>query len=138
MPDAFYWLMLHMVFSMFGGGLEALGEIVSHKEEGDLRWAWTGDVWKILYAFKLFRPDLRVSILDCPPTGLVAVRGLDPSSTVLSSAVLSSRYEEVLAKAGSLVPDDARMAELWALYPTLDTTALATARHGVSAVLTCR
>jgi len=103
------------------------------EDQGELRWAWTGDVWKILYAFKLFRPDLRVSILDCPPTGLVAVRGLDPSSTVLSS-----RYEEVLAEAGSLVLDGGRMAELWALYPTLDTKALATARHGVSAVLTCR
>jgi len=103
------------------------------EDEGELRWAWTGDVWKILYAFKLFRPDLRVSILDCPPTGLVAVRGLDPSSTVLSSS-----YEEVLTEAGSLVLDGGRMAELWALYPTLDTKALATARHGVSAVLTCR
>lgn len=103
------------------------------EEEGEMRWAWTGDVWKILYAFKRFRPDLRVSLLDCPPTGIVAVRGLDPSNNVLSS-----RYEDVVAEAGGLVLDDARLAELWALYPTLDTRALASAKHGASAVLACR
>ena len=101
--------------------------------EGEYRWAWTGDVWKILYAFKLFRPDLQVSILDCPPTGLVAVRRLSPASTALSS-----EYEEVMAQVGHLELDEAKLDELWSLYPTIDTRALNEKFHDVSAMFNCR
>ena len=101
--------------------------------EGEYRWAWTGDVWKILYAFKLFRPDLLVSILDCPPTGLVAVRRLAPASTAMSS-----RYEEIVARVGSLELVETKLDELWSLYPTVDTRALNAAPHAVSAIFNCR
>lgn len=46
---------------------------------------WSGDVWKLVLCLKKYRPDLRVSVVDIPPTGLGIVRGLDPRSTVLSS-----------------------------------------------------
>lgn len=45
--------------------------------------AWTGDVWKVLPILQRYRPDLKVVCLNCEPTGLVCVTGLDPASTVL-------------------------------------------------------
>ena len=44
---------------------------------------WTGDVWKFLPILKKYRPDLRVTVFDCPPTGLVACTQLDPYSDLL-------------------------------------------------------
>lgn len=41
------------------------------------RW-WTGDVWKVLAGLIETRPDLRITVLDCYPTGLVLVEGLAP------------------------------------------------------------
>lgn len=55
--------------------------------------AWTGDVWKLLPILKRHRPDLRITVLDCKPTGLVLVTGLDPENRVLSDA-----YEEIVAE----------------------------------------
>ncbi|HEY1311516.1 MAG TPA: hypothetical protein VGF02_11255, partial [Pseudolabrys sp.] len=54
---------------------------------------WTGDVWKLLPILRDFRPDLSVTALDCPPTGLIVIRGCDPQSKVLAGA-----YDEILAK----------------------------------------
>jgi hypothetical protein len=45
---------------------------------------WTGDVWKIFAVFRRYRPDLTVEVFDAPPTGLVVIRGIDPSSPVLA------------------------------------------------------
>jgi hypothetical protein len=44
---------------------------------------WTGDVWKIIPILQSYRPDLRIVYVDCPPTGLVCITNLDPSSRVL-------------------------------------------------------
>jgi hypothetical protein len=38
----------------------------------------------MLLILRKYRPDLRLLILDCPPTGLVACTRLDPGSDVLS------------------------------------------------------
>ena len=54
---------------------------------------WAGDVWKLLPILRDFRPDLDVTILDCPPTGLAIVQGLNPDSKVLID-----RYDEIVAK----------------------------------------
>ena len=54
---------------------------------------WTGDVWKLLPILRDFRPDLDVAILDCPPTGLVVVQGLDPTPELLIDA-----YDGIVAK----------------------------------------
>ena len=51
---------------------------------------WTGDVWKLVLCLKEFRPDLEISTVDVPPSGLCVVTGLDPSSQVLDS-----RYTEI-------------------------------------------
>jgi hypothetical protein len=45
---------------------------------------WTGDVWKVIPALRLFRPELQIMALDAQPTGLVMITGLDPLSTILS------------------------------------------------------
>ena len=56
-----------------------------------------GDVWKIVPILQAYRPDLSLEILDCAPTGLMIVSGLDPSNTVLSDAYdeILSRYQDV-------------------------------------------
>lgn len=46
---------------------------------------WSGDVWKLLLCLKKYRPDLRLSTIDVPPTRLTIVRNLDRSSTLLSA-----------------------------------------------------
>lgn len=51
--------------------------------DGPFKGYWTGDVWKIVPILKAYRPDLTISLVDCPPTGLVLVTGLDPKSKVL-------------------------------------------------------
>jgi hypothetical protein len=51
---------------------------------------WNGDVWKLILALKKYRPDLRTSVVDCPPTGVGIVTGLDPASRVLAD-----HYEEI-------------------------------------------
>lgn len=54
--------------------------------------AWTGDVWKVVPILRRYRPDLKIRTVDCPPSGLVMVSGLDPDSRVLEDA-----YEEIVA-----------------------------------------
>jgi hypothetical protein len=54
---------------------------------------WSGDVWKLVVCLKKYRSDLRICTVDVPPTGLGIIRGLDPSSTTLSS-LLDSLYKE--------------------------------------------
>lgn len=58
---------------------------------------WTGDVWKLIPILARWRPDLRVQVLGCRPTGLVIVTGLDPESRVLAGA-----QGEILAEFGPL------------------------------------
>ncbi len=103
------------------------------ESEGDYRDAWTGDVWRVLFALQASRPDLRVRYLDCGPTGLVAVSQLDPASTVLSA-----RYEELAEMMQGLAMDPARLRALWRMHPFLDTAALAANPADITAVLNCR
>jgi hypothetical protein len=50
---------------------------------------WTGDVWKVVPVLLRHRPDLRLTVLDAPPSGLVIVEGLDASSRVLDENAAS-------------------------------------------------
>lgn len=47
--------------------------------------AWSGDVWRLIVLLKNARPDLHIHTIAAPPTGLAVIRGLDPSSRLLSS-----------------------------------------------------
>jgi hypothetical protein len=51
---------------------------------------WTGDVWKLVLCLKRHRPDLRVAVVDVPPSGLGIVTNLNPGSTLLEE-----RYAQI-------------------------------------------
>ncbi|WP_292975330.1 class I SAM-dependent methyltransferase [Mycobacterium sp.] len=76
--------------------------------EGETAFFWTGDVWKLLPILKEYRPDLRLHILDCPPTGLVAITGLDPKSRVLAD-----HYYEIVDKHAALPMDEIQLKSFW-------------------------
>lgn len=62
---------------------------------------WTGDVWKIWPILQQYRPDLTLQMLDCKPTGLMMVSGLNPKSTVLAD-----HYKEIIAQWQDLSIED--------------------------------
>jgi len=57
---------------------------------------WTGDVWRLVLCLLDLRPDLEIVLLDTPPSGLCLIRGLDPSSRLLTTNYNSivNRYLE--------------------------------------------
>jgi SAM-dependent methyltransferase len=59
--------------------------------------AWTGDVWRVLRVLRRWRPELRITVLDAPPTGLAVLTGLDPASTVLRDNLAAILAEEEAA-----------------------------------------
>jgi predicted O-methyltransferase YrrM len=44
---------------------------------------WVGDTWKAAWTLAHHRPDLRIRTVLTPPSGLVVIRHLDPSSTLI-------------------------------------------------------
>jgi hypothetical protein len=46
---------------------------------------WTGDVWKLIVCLRKYRPDLEISTLAAPPSGLAVIRRLDPYSVALAA-----------------------------------------------------
>ena len=74
--------------------------------------SWTGDVWKIVPILKKYRPDLKVLLVDCPPTGIVCVTHLDAKSTVLRD-----NYLKIIEEFGP-VPND--IEQITALYSESD------------------
>jgi hypothetical protein len=46
---------------------------------------WTGDVWKVIPILRAYRPDMKILYVDAPPTGLVILTNLDPSSRTLQA-----------------------------------------------------
>lgn len=97
---------------------------------GEARRVWTGDVWKLLPILKKYRPDLRVMVFDCPPTGLVVCTKLDPNSDLLGTS-----YYKILDEFGPRKLDAATMEELWQLYPTVDTRSLSRRPYDLTMLL---
>lgn len=79
---------------------------------------WTGDVWKLLPILREHRPDLRVVVADCPPTGLVLLTRLDPASTVLAD-----RYDAIVTR-WQMSLDEYGFDRFRAEFPTVDSRAL--------------
>jgi hypothetical protein len=105
--------------------------VVGPEEEGShRRFAWTGDVWKIIPVLKKYRPDLNVLFFDCPPTGLVAVSGLAPSSDILTQ-----RYYQILTEFRDIDLTGYGQEKLWHDCPTLDSRALAHNPHDLTLFL---
>ncbi len=44
---------------------------------------WTGDVWKLFLCLTKYRPDLSLTTLPCPPSGLGVIENLNSNSNVL-------------------------------------------------------
>ncbi len=65
---------------------------------------WVGDVWKVVIILREHRPELRVKIVATAPSGLCIVRGLDPTSRVLSERLdaIVEQYRDVAYPAVAL------------------------------------
>jgi hypothetical protein len=70
--------------------------------------AWTGDVWKVVPIIRKYRPDLRVTMLDCQPTGLVCLSRLNARSTELRE-----QYDAILAEFDTAPNDEASIASFY-------------------------
>jgi len=89
---------------------------VDESEDFSTRNAWTGDVWRMLPTLKKYRPEMRVLLLDCGPTGLVACTGLEPTSDVLGKA-----YSSIVDDAMRLSLETIGLEQLWRTFPMVDT-----------------
>jgi len=58
---------------------------------------WSGDVWKLILCLQEYRPDLKLEVLPCPPTGLGVITNLDKHSSILHD-----KYDEILDKYADL------------------------------------
>jgi predicted O-methyltransferase YrrM len=78
---------------------------------------WAGDVWRLLLCLSEQRPDLILLPLDCSPTGLLLIAGLDPENRTLWDRYnpvirryLSERHDApppaLLSRTGALDPRD--------------------------------
>lgn len=85
----------------------------------ETRWWWAGDVWKMLPILRDYRPDLNVTVLDCPPTGLVVIRGLDPHSRAIDD-----NYHEILGKFRELTLAEFGIERFRKEFRTTDSRAL--------------
>jgi hypothetical protein len=54
---------------------------------------WTGDVWKLIVCLNEYRPDLRITTVDVPPSGLGIITNLDSCSTILLD-----HYDEIVQR----------------------------------------
>jgi hypothetical protein len=84
-------------------------------ESETTRHFWTGDVWKVVPILRALRPDLHILGVDCPPTGLLMIRGLDPESRILEHA-----YESTTQIWASTDLDSYGLRALWNSVPVLD------------------
>jgi hypothetical protein len=92
---------------------------VGDPEEGKWQHAWTGDVWKMVPILKKYRPDLQVFVLDCAPTGLIAVTNLDPTSTVLQE-----NYQKTKELMRNMDLKEFTIRRLWEQFPVLSSQSL--------------
>ena len=77
-------IVLHDCLPVDGPMIERVEEVAVEKCRNPLYDSfWTGDVWKLISILRDTRPDLQVVGVDCPPTGLLCVTKVDPSSRVL-------------------------------------------------------
>ena len=87
------------------------GNMIARQDTGG---AWTGDVWKIIPILKKYRPDMRVLLVDCMPTGVVCLTNLDPSSSVLEE-----KYLDIVNEFSEEANDTASLERLYDSYSIL-------------------
>ena len=62
---------------------------------------WSGDVWKAVVALRQSCRDLCVETLNCPPTGLCVITGLNPDRNLSSGEI-----ETIASKVATLTYDE--------------------------------
>ena len=65
---------------------------------------WAGDLWKAVELIQKYRPELKITAYNAPPTGLIAVTNLDPSSHALEL-----NYAEMIEEARNWKLDQAAL-----------------------------
>lgn len=67
---------------------------------------WCGDTWKLILCLRSYRPDLSVTVLDVPPSGLAIITNLNPNSEILrrGSAEILQRYTDITYEERYLSP----------------------------------
>ena len=80
---------------------------------------WTGDVWRVVILLKRRRSELRITVLNAPPTGLVLVTNLDPGSTFLKD-----NYASLVEEMHSMSLPDITLSGLYAEFAVESTFAL--------------
>lgn len=78
------------------------------RRDVELKSHWTGDVWKLIPILQHYRPDLEITFIDCPPTGLVMLRKLDPGSQTLGAA-----YEAIVEQWMDVQCTDASLKDFY-------------------------
>lgn len=97
----------------FDGGMIERVYCPDLRPEGPFRTFWTGDVWKIVPILRKYRPELKIYLVDCNPTGLVCVGNLDPSSTVLKR-----EYYNIVQEYYNMPNDENAIKQFYAENPT--------------------
>ena len=92
---------------------------------------WTGDVWKLVLCLLDRRPDLDLTTIDIPPSGLCLVRRLDPSNTRLRD-----EYGDIVEQYGPMGFDEweKRRADVLMCTASGPETALWAARQDLAAL----
>jgi hypothetical protein len=78
---------------------------------------WTGDVWKLIPILQEYRPDLRIEVLDCKPTGLVIVSGLNPEDQTLTQA-----YDQIVKNYRDLSLEDFGVERFYSSFKYISAT----------------
>jgi hypothetical protein len=99
-------------------------------EDPSTRGGWTGDVWRLIPILQKYRPDLRVMLFDCPPTGLLVCTHLDPYSRVLAD-----NFDAIVGEFSRVSLTDFGIPNLWRVFPVIDTKALSARHADLPAVL---
>lgn len=103
---------------------------IDETESPETRDYWTGDVWRMLPILRKHRPDLRVLVLDCPPTGLVACTNLNPESRLLGE-----NYHAIVDEFVQIGSPEYHLERLWQEFPPISSRGLLTAPYNLTALL---
>jgi hypothetical protein len=85
---------------------------------------WLGDVWRTLVTLKRRRLDLKITVLDASPSGLVFVTNLDPTSRILTAS-----YVEIVEEMLSWSLEEIGLAKYQEMLGLISTTAFITAEQ---------
>lgn len=81
--------------------------------------AWAGDAWKLVPVLKELRPDLKLYMADCPPTGLLLVQNLANGSETLGRV-----YHDLVRQYGTMALADYGLDRLWSDVEHIDSRKL--------------